>query len=56
MVEGSLNPIIKNIDGNEFQGTLIGYSNTTDIALIRVPELGNREPLPLENDTCRNWG
>jgi len=48
VVEGSLNPIIKTIDGNEFQGTLIGYSNTTDIALIRVPELGNREPLPLE--------
>ena len=48
VVEGSLNPIITTIDGNEFQGTLIGYSNTTDIALIRVPDLGNREPMPLE--------
>ena len=36
VVEGSLIPILKTIEGNEFQGTLIGYSNTTDIALIRV--------------------
>ena len=48
VVEGSLTPILKTIEGNEFQGTLIGYSNTTDIALIRVPTLANREPLPLE--------
>ena len=48
VVEGSLNPIIKTIEGNELQGTLIGYSNTTDMALIRVPDLANREPLSLE--------
>ena len=48
VVEGSLNPIIKTIEGNELQGTLIGYSNTTDIALIRVPDLANQEPLSLE--------
>ncbi|WP_338470815.1 trypsin-like peptidase domain-containing protein [Niallia sp. XMNu-256] len=50
VVEGSLNPVIKTIDGNELQGSLIGYSNTTDIALIRVPDLANREPLPLETE------
>jgi len=56
VVEGSLNPIVKTIDGTEYQGDLIGYSNTTDIAVIRVPELANKEPLPLEEKVSAEIG
>ncbi|MGG0854013.1 trypsin-like peptidase domain-containing protein [Metabacillus fastidiosus] len=48
VVEGDMNPVVKTKDGEEYEGKLIGYSNTTDIALIRVPALANHEPLPLE--------
>ncbi|MGG3887969.1 trypsin-like peptidase domain-containing protein [Metabacillus fastidiosus] len=48
VVEGDINPVVRAKDGTEYEGRLIGYSNTTDIALIRVPALANHEPLPLE--------
>ena len=56
VVEGSLFPIIKSIDGKEHQGTLIGYSNTTDVALIRVPDISRSRTITIRrNDACRNW-
>lgn len=56
VVEGDFYPAVKTIDGNEYQGTLIGYSNTTDIAVIRVPALANMEPLPLEESLAAEIG
>ncbi|MBO1511799.1 S1C family serine protease [Metabacillus bambusae] len=48
VVEGSLTPTVRSMDGKEFTGQLIGYSNTTDVAVIRVPDLAKMSPLALE--------
>jgi S1-C subfamily serine protease len=56
VVEGSLNPVVKTIDGKELQSTLIGYSNTTDIAVIRVQALANKEPFQLDETTHAEIG
>jgi S1-C subfamily serine protease len=36
------------MEGKEFTGQLIGYSNTTDVAVIRVPDLAKMDSLSLE--------
>jgi len=48
VVEGNTSAIIKDHNGTEYQGTVIGYSNEVDIALIRVPNLAEHSPLSLE--------
>jgi len=48
VVEGNLDVVIVTDDGNEHDGKVIGYSNTTDVAVIDVPTLKNQEPFPLE--------
>lgn len=48
VVEGTVYLIVKDINGKEHEGTVIGYSNETDVALIRVPDLAGRSPLPVE--------
>ncbi|MET1029354.1 trypsin-like peptidase domain-containing protein [Domibacillus tundrae] len=48
VVEGTVYVIVKDIDGVEHEGTVIGYSNETDVALIRVPDLAGRSPLNVE--------
>ena len=48
VVEGNTSAIVKDHNGTEHQGTVIGYSNEVDIALIRVPNLANQTPLSLE--------
>ncbi|MGM9931766.1 S1C family serine protease, partial [Pradoshia sp.] len=48
VVEGNTSAIVKDHNGTEHQGTIIGYSNDVDIALIRVPNLANHTPLSLE--------
>lgn len=48
VVEGYVQAIVKNSDGSEYGGQVIGYSNNTDIAIIRVPELAGKEPMALE--------
>lgn len=40
--------VVTTSDGNQFDGYLIGISKSTDIALIRVPELAGKSPLPME--------
>ncbi|WP_197431742.1 S1C family serine protease [Lentibacillus sp. JNUCC-1] len=47
VVEGNTSALIKSHDGNEYPGTVIGYSSETDIALIRVPELIGHTPFPV---------
>lgn len=39
---------VTNSNGQQFNGHLIGISDTVDIALIRVPELAGKEPLEME--------
>lgn len=56
VVEGSLTASIKTVEGNEYVGNVIGYSNEIDIALISVPELKNHTPFPLEKTTDSKVG
>ena len=48
VVEGSTTVTVVDNSGQEFAGTVIGYSNEVDISLIRVPAFANRTPLALE--------
>lgn len=56
VVEGSITVIIRSYDGTEFEGTVIGYSNEVDIAVIRVPDLAGQAPLALESATEAKLG
>lgn len=44
--------VVKNIQGQEFQGKVIGISDKTDVALIRVPDLVGKDPLVLDTKTA----
>jgi serine protease Do len=48
VVEGSVDVIVRDKNGQEFQGKVIGYSNNVDVAVVRVPALKNKSPLLLE--------
>ncbi|ANU13974.1 Peptidase S1 and S6, chymotrypsin/Hap [Planococcus halocryophilus Or1] len=39
---------VKNSDGQEFNGNIIGKSETQDLAIVRVDELAGKEPLEIE--------
>ncbi|ANU22466.1 S1C family serine protease [Planococcus donghaensis] len=39
---------VKNSDGQEFNGNIIGKSETEDLAIVRVDELAGKEPLGIE--------
>ncbi|WP_298824623.1 trypsin-like peptidase domain-containing protein [uncultured Planococcus sp.] len=39
---------VKNSDGQEFNGNIIGMSETQDLAIVRVDELAGKEPLEIE--------
>lgn len=44
--------VVKNEQGQEFQGQVIGISEKTDVALIRVPDLAGKDPLILDTNTA----
>ncbi|WP_235728233.1 S1C family serine protease [Metabacillus indicus] len=48
VVEGSLDVTVRSSQGEELTGSVIGYSNEVDIAVIRVAGLSGQEPLELE--------
>ncbi|MFJ7747786.1 trypsin-like peptidase domain-containing protein [Peribacillus sp. NPDC097295] len=48
VVEGYLEASIKDKSGTEFNGKVIGYSNDTDVAIIRVPKLAGEKPIDIE--------
>ncbi|MDG5786019.1 trypsin-like peptidase domain-containing protein [Evansella sp. AB-P1] len=48
VVEGDYEVTIRTINGVEYMGTIIGYSNETDIAVVNVPELVGTNALTLE--------
>ena len=50
VVEGAIDVSVKTMDGNEYLGTVIGYSNETDIALVDVPDLAGAAPSEMELD------
>ncbi len=39
--------MLRNSDGQEFNGHIIGISEKTDIALVRVKELAGKQPMPM---------
>lgn len=39
---------VKNSNGQEFNGVVIGISESDDLALVRVDQLAGKEPLPIE--------
>lgn len=39
---------VKNSNGQEFNGRVIGISDTTDIALVRVEEIAGKQPMTIE--------
>ncbi|MGQ8874212.1 S1C family serine protease [Paenibacillus sp. TSA_86.1] len=47
VVEGSKEVTIRTLDHQEYQGTVIGFGEETDVAVVRVPELVKIEPLPI---------
>lgn len=49
VVEDASYIVVKNSEGEEFNALLTGISETTDVALVRVPELQGSEPLEIEN-------
>lgn len=48
VVKDSQYVTVKNSNGQEFNGQVIGFSRTTDIALIRVPEIAGKAPMEME--------
>ncbi|MDE5412088.1 S1C family serine protease [Alkalihalobacterium chitinilyticum] len=50
VVAGTDEVKVKLADTREYDGTVIGMSTDTDIALIRVPDIKDIEPLPLAKD------
>ncbi|WP_255472904.1 S1C family serine protease [Planomicrobium sp. CPCC 101079] len=40
--------VLTNSDGQEFSGQVIGISETTDVALVRVDALAGKEPMEME--------
>ena len=56
VVEGSVYVAVQNSEGKEYQGTVIGYSNDVDIAVVRVAELAGQTPMQLENQNPSQLG
>ncbi|WP_243292804.1 trypsin-like peptidase domain-containing protein [Bacillus sp. FJAT-47783] len=50
VIEGETQAKVKDNNGNEFIGQVIGYSNDVDVALIRVKELKGKPPLTLNTE------
>lgn len=48
VVKDSQYVTVKNSNGQEFNGRVVGISTTTDIALVRVPEIAGKAPMEME--------
>lgn len=51
VVEGDIEVKVKTVDGKEYPGTVIGYSNETDVAVIHVQDLVGQDPYKIEKET-----
>ncbi|WP_053104175.1 trypsin-like peptidase domain-containing protein [Bacillus sp. FJAT-27231] len=56
VVEGAHSLTIKDKNGNTHEGKIIGYSNTIDVAVVRVPDLAGQSPLSLEKSSKAKVG
>ncbi|WLD93242.1 S1C family serine protease [Alkalihalobacillus sp. AL-G] len=56
VVKGATEIIAKTADAQQYEGYLIGMGETTDVAVVRFPELAGKMPLPLENKTPAEVG
>ena len=50
VVDGTKQVTVRTLSKEEFEGTVIGISTDTDIAVVRVPELKKLTPLPLAEE------
>lgn len=50
VVEGAHTITVKDKNGNTHNGKVIGYSNTIDVAVVRVPAFAGQTPLSLEKN------
>lgn len=48
VVEGAIEVTVIDSENQKYSGTVIGYSNNTDVAIVRVAELAGKTPLTLE--------
>lgn len=55
-MEGYTEVELKDRYENKYIGTVIGYSNTSDVAVIRVPDLASKEPLSIESTNPTDIG
>ncbi|WP_225435297.1 trypsin-like peptidase domain-containing protein [Bacillus aerolatus] len=56
VVEGASSLTVKDKNGNTHNGKIIGYSNTIDVAVVRVPKLAGQSPLALEKSSKAKVG
>lgn len=49
VVDGEVDVLVQNFDGQKFDAKVIGISDNFDIALLHVPEYKNMEPLAIEH-------
>lgn len=49
VVEGSQKVTVRTLDHQEYQGTVIGIGEETDVAVVRVPDLVKMEPLTISS-------
>lgn len=48
VVDGEVDVLVRNFNGQEFEAKVIGISESFDIALLHVPHYQNETPLPIE--------
>ncbi|MBM7702476.1 trypsin-like peptidase domain-containing protein [Metabacillus iocasae] len=56
VVEGAVNVVVRDKEGTDYEGRVIGYSNDIDIAIIRVNGLKGKAPLALERENSSTIG
>ncbi|MBM7649311.1 hypothetical protein JOC78_002264 [Bacillus ectoiniformans] len=56
VVEGATSVTVKDLAGKEHSGKIIGYSNNTDVAVIRVAALAGKTPLQAEKSSKAKVG
>ncbi|MEK3764281.1 MULTISPECIES: trypsin-like peptidase domain-containing protein [unclassified Solibacillus] len=49
VVDGEVDVLVRNFNGQEFEAKVIGISESFDIALLHVPDYQNESPLPIES-------
>lgn len=56
VIEGWTEATVHSSTGESYTGSVIGYSNKTDVAIIQVPELAGNEPFPIDRSSSVNIG